>query len=183
MTRAIGFVEFLSIATGLEAADALLKTADVTMTMGTSLCPGKFIVLFDGDVSAVESARSAAVKLGGEWVFDDLVLANVHPDVFPATAGSALQVPQKRALGAIETFSAAAAILAADAAAKAAPVKLIEVRLLRGLEGRAFVVLTGDVSSVRSAVESGLAVARTSGHVVGSTVVPRPDARLWSSFA
>jgi len=37
---------------------------------------------------------------------------------------------------------------AADAAAKRAPVQLLEIRLAMALGGKAFVIMTGDVASV-----------------------------------
>ena len=82
----------------------------------------------------------------------------------------------------IETFSVASTVVAVDAAAKAARVNLIEIRLAKGLGGRAFVTLTGDVSEVEAAVEAGSAPARKKGVLVKSVVIPRPDEALFEKM-
>ena len=44
--QAIGFLELNSIAKGVEAADAILKTADTDLHFAKMGCPGKFNILF-----------------------------------------------------------------------------------------------------------------------------------------
>jgi len=83
-----------------------------------------------------------------------------------------------KALGVVETFTAASTILAADAAAKAAGVALIEIRLAKGLGGKAFFTMTGEVYEVEAAMEAALRVAREGGNLVRSVVIPAPHADL-----
>ena len=52
------------------------------------------------------------------------------------------------AVGVMEFFSVTAAVYAADAAAKAADVTLLDVRLGVGIGGKSFAVLTGEVAAV-----------------------------------
>ncbi|MDI6784363.1 MAG: BMC domain-containing protein, partial [bacterium] len=156
MVQAIGLLEFRSIAKGIESADAMVKTANVELLVAGTLCPGKYIAVVAGEVAAVESAVRAGASLGQEELVDELVIANVHPDLFPAlTASTEIDPKEIQAVGIIETYSIAAAVAAADLAAKAANVKLIEVRLARGLGGKSFVCLAGNVAEVRAAVEAG----------------------------
>jgi microcompartment protein CcmL/EutN len=76
------------------------------------------------------------------------------------------------ALGVIETFSAAACIVAADAAAKAAEVDVLDVRLAMGLGGKAFCLLSGDVGAVEQAVAAGGEKAAGEGLLVRRVVIP-----------
>jgi len=62
------------------------------------------------------------------------------------------------ALGIVETATVAATILAADAAAKAAAVRLIEMQLARGIGGKAYFIVTGALDEVEAAVEAGVGV-------------------------
>ncbi len=55
--HAIGLVELNSIAKGIEASDILAKTADVTILVAKTICPGKYIVLIGGSVSNVKETR------------------------------------------------------------------------------------------------------------------------------
>ena len=66
----------------------------------------------------------------------------------------------------------------ADAAVKAANVKLIEIRLAMALGGKAFVSLTGSVADVRSAVEAGAARIAEKGLLVNKVVIPQPRHEL-----
>jgi len=66
----------------------------------------------------------------------------------------------------------------ADAAAKAAQVELLEIRFAAGLGGKAFVVMTGDVGSVKAAVEAGVAGVGESGPVLSHIVIPSPSAEF-----
>jgi ethanolamine utilization protein EutM len=80
------------------------------------------------------------------------------------------------ALGLIETRGLIAALEAADAALKAADVKVIS--LDRVDAALVTVKLVGEVAAVQSAVDAGNAAAARVGELIGSHVIPRPDAEL-----
>ncbi len=82
------------------------------------------------------------------------------------------------ALGVIESFSVTSLIEAADAAAKAADVQLIEMRLAMALGGKAFATLTGNVSAVQTAVDAGADLVSEKGLLVHKVVIPRPHENL-----
>jgi microcompartment protein CcmL/EutN len=175
--EAIGLVETISIAMGIRATDAMAKKADIEVLESTAICPGKYMVLIAGDVSSVESALDSGTTAGEDTVVDTLFIPNVHPQVFPAIMG-ATAIEELRALGVVETFTVAATILAADAAAKAAPVRLLEIRLAKGLGGKAFFTMTGEIYEVEAAMAAALEVARGGGNLVRSVVIPRPHEDL-----
>lgn len=177
MLAAIGLVELNSIAKGIEAADAMLKSAQVDILASRPVCPGKYIVLICGDVAAVESAVKAGANMGDAAVVDEFILPNVHPAVIPAISAASPAV-EVQALGIIETFSIAALIVAADTAVKAAEVDLIEIRLGTGIGGKSFVTLTGDVAAVKAAVEAGSATALEKGLLTNKVVIPSPHRNL-----
>ncbi|MFZ5945690.1 MAG: BMC domain-containing protein [Bacillota bacterium] len=175
--QAIGLVEFSSIAKGIEGADAMLKSAQVDLLEAKPICPGKYIVLICGDVAAVQNAVDTGKAVGEDMVIDDFLLPNVHPQVIQAIS-LATVINEIKALGIIETFSIASLIVAADAAAKAGDVDLIEIRIGMGIGGKSFVTLTGDVSSVKSSVEAGTALASEKGMLVNMVVIPSPHTNL-----
>ena len=178
MTKnSIGLIELTSIAAGFEVGDAMLKAADVEIILSRSICSGKYMVLIGGDVSAVKSSVDAGIAVGKGCVIDTFVIPNVHASVFPAIAGST-QVENFDALGIIESFSVASLIEGADAAAKAARVELVEIRLAMALGGKAFCTLTGDVAAVKAAVDAGAAVVAEKGLLVNKIVIPHPRKEL-----
>lgn len=181
MIRAIGFVEFNSIAKGIEAADFMLKAAQVEALACRTICPGKYVVMVGGDVAAVESSVKAGINQGSQAVVDQFVLPNVHESVFRAITGFN-PVFEMKALGIIETFSLSSLIVAADVAVKAAEVELLELRLGLAIGGKAFVTLTGDVGAVKAAVEAGAGSAAEKGLLVSQSVIPSPSKQLVSQL-
>jgi microcompartment protein CcmL/EutN len=179
--NSIGLIELGSIAAGFEAADAMLKAADVELLLARSICSGKYIALVRGEVAAVQSSVEAGGQACRASVIDTFVLPNVHESVFPALAGTAAAGPLE-ALGVLEAFSVASLVEGADAAAKSANVRLIEIRLAMALGGKAFVSLTGSVSAVRTAVEAGARVIGAKGLLVNKAVIPNPRPELLSDL-
>lgn len=175
--QAIGLVELSSIAKGMETADAMLKASQVELLEARPICPGKFMVLVCGDVSSVQNSVDVGRNTGAHAVVDDFMLPNVHPSVISAITGSSV-VGEVSALGIIESFSVASLIVAADTAAKAAGVELIEIRTGMGIGGKSFVSLTGDISSVKAAVEAGVATVSEKGMLVEMAVIPSPHPHL-----
>ena len=82
----------------------------------------------------------------------------------------------------METYSLCAAVVAADAAVKAAEVDLIEVRLGRGLGGKSFIVLTGEVAAVRASIDAGEAPDEVQGLMSRSVVIPSPHPDIIKSL-
>lgn len=93
-------------------------------------------------MSAVNASVEAARTALSEQLIDSFVLGNPAEEIFPALYGGA-PVENAKALGVLETFSAPSIIVAADAAAKAADVSLIEIRVARGMCGKSYMLLTG----------------------------------------
>lgn len=175
--ESLGLLEFNSIAAGIEATDEMCKAATVDLLFSKVVCPGKFVALLAGDVAAINSSISAGKKKGGQYVVDEFVMPNPHEHIIPAM-NAATEVKEYQALGVIETFSVASTIMASDAAAKTGLVDLIEIRLAVGMGGKSFVTMTGEVASVRSAVEAGDAEAKSRGFLVKSVVIPHPTKEL-----
>lgn len=172
--RTIGVIELTSIALGMQIADEMSKAATVELVMARPTCPGRFIVMVAGDTGSVKSSVEAGREMGGEVVVDWFVIPSVHPMVLPALSG-ATDIPRIDALGVIETYTVASCILAADAAAKAAQVELIEIRFAAGLAGKSFVTMTGDVGSVKASVAAGIEGVGESGPVLSHVVIPSPS--------
>ena len=157
---ALALLELASIARGHRVADAMVKRAPVALLRCEPVSPGKFLVLVDGDVASVDEAFRAGLEAAGDATLDKLFLPQAHDQLAGALRGEARagEAETVDALGVIETTTVAATILAADAAAKAAAVRVIEMQLARGLGGKAYFVVTGALAEVEAAVEAGVGV-------------------------
>jgi len=173
MEPAIGIIEFNSIAGGIYATDAMAKKAPIEIIDSKSICPGKYMILITGPVADVDESLKAGIEAGEETVTDHFFIPNVHPQVIPAIL-AATPLGDMRAIGVIETFSVPSTIIAADAAAKAADINLIELRLANGLGGKSYLTLTGELHDVEIAVDAGVGAIEDIGALVRKVVIPRP---------
>lgn len=178
MRLAIGMVELNSIARGIETCDYMVKAAQVDLIRSSTVCPGKYMVLIAGDTGDVKASMAEGIRQGGECVVDTLMIPNAHPQLIPAISMTT-QIKERGAIGVLEFYSVASAITAADVAAKAANITLIEVRIGYAIGGKGFVTLTGDVGAVRAAVD---AAAREAQMLVSTAVIPRPSPQLFESL-
>jgi len=181
LNKAIGMVEYKTVSSGIRAADLMIKTSSVEVIQASVICPGKYIVLITGDLSAVKASVDAAKVQNGEQLVDSFVLGNPADELFPAIYGG-VAVENAKALGVLETFSVPSTIVAADTAAKTSDVTLIELRLARGMGGKSYVLITGDVAAVTAAIEHARSVVGEEGMLLDSTVIPSPDKELWASI-
>ena len=177
MAKAIGMVEFNSIAKGIYAADQMVKTSDVEIATANSVCPGKYVAIVYGDVSSVENSVKAGERSAGEFYVDSIVIPNVHEGVFPAIVAASM--PERiQALGILESYNLAAMVIAADAVLKCADLEAVELRLGTGLGGKAYFTFTGDVAAVKSGVETGVNSIGEKGMLINAEVIPSPSAKL-----
>lgn len=181
MRKAIGFVEIKSIPVGIQTADEMVKAGNVELLVSTAMCPGKYVIIIGGQVGPVKAAMSKAELVSGIYLIDTHILDNIREEVLPAVSG--FTTPGKiDAVGAIETISALTAIIAADVAVKAAKVSIVDLRIARGLGGKGYLVITGEVSSVKQAINACLSQMGISGEVTSTAIIPRPHASIVESL-
>jgi len=174
-------VEFKSIPTGITAADTMVKTAAVDIVEAQTVCPGKYIAIITGDLSAVKAAVEAASTKYEYDLIDNFVLGNPHDSLFPAIYGAS-EIEKVDALGILETFDVASLIEAADAAAKTAIVDVIELRLAKGMCGKSYMMITGEVSAVTASIEKAKLIAGEKGMYLDSQVIASPDEKIIRSI-
>ena len=188
---AIGLLEVSSIALGHVSEDAMLKASDVNLLLARTICSGKFIVVVGGDVAACTASVEAGAAHATGGLIEKRVIPHVHPSVFPAISMAVdLDPAEAQSLGVIETFSASSIVDVADTAAKAAAVTLFRIHMAMAIGGKGYVMLTGDVASVESAVSAGAEVAAEEGVLVADPLeacvrrVSREDfLEIWRGIA
>ena len=181
MSKALAMVEYKTVSSGMTACDLMVKTAEVDIVEAKTVCPGKYLVLISGALSSVRAAVDAAKVRYPDMLIDSFVLGNPHPPIFDAIYGTA-EINNPNSLGVMETYSSSAAIVAADVAAKTALVDLIELRLARGMCGKSYLLLTGEVAAVTAAIERAEQAAGENGMFLDSSVIPNPDPKMWQSI-
>ena len=181
MLHAVGVLELKSIAKGVEAADAALKSAGVTLISAHPACPGKFEIVLTGAIADVSAAVDHVSERFGSTMVDSSVMGRIDERVIAALFGTQT-AKREGSLGIIETFSAASAVKAADLAVKTARVEIFDLRVSRGMGGKGIVMVTGDVGDVTAAVEAGAAYAEEHGLFANKSVIAAPHPELWEQL-
>lgn len=94
LTKALGLIETFGIVFVLEAADAMIKAADVTLVGYENVASGYISVLVEGDVAACRAAVDAGIKAVRDMeadVYSAVVIATPHPDLAKITRRYALE--------------------------------------------------------------------------------------------
>ena len=71
---------------------------------------------------------------------------------------------------------------AMDAAAKTAIVDLIALRVAKGMCGKSYLILTGEVAAVEAAIEKAKQTAAKDGMYLDSSVIAHPDEQICRSI-
>lgn len=182
MEPAVGLLEFSSIARGIEAGDAMVKSAPLEVIRAGTVHPGKYLVLVGGLTADVETAMDAGRETGGDSVLDVVFLPDVHPDVV-GSLGGVRREGEGDALGVIETSTVATTIDAADAGVKGARVTIRELRLADDLGGKGYVLFGGEVAEVEAAVGYGVARTAGSGQEVAHVVISQLHGEMRENLA
>lgn len=177
MGLSIGLLELKSIPIGVQAADEMLKAADVELLVANPICPGKYVIIISGQVGAVKSAMKVGEHVSDTAMICAHIINNVHESVAPALVGTA-DMENIVSLGMLETMSALTVVRAADIAAKASNVRLLDVRVARGLGGKGYLMLTGEISSVKSAIKSCVNELCEFGDITSTCVIASPHKKL-----
>lgn len=180
--KSLAILEYRSVAIGMKAADAMLKGADVKLLTAQTVCPGKYIVILSGNVSAVTAAREKGTSPEYEQILiDDCLLGNVDDSIIKAVYGT-LEVGEVASLGIMETYSVASIISVADKIVKTTPVKLVEIRIARGMSGKSYAMFCGELAAVEASMDAAVKEIKESGLLLHTAVIPSPDPQLWSTL-
>jgi len=166
-------MEFKSIPVAIEATDEMLKSGNVELLMASPLCPGKYVTIIGGDVGAVEASIKHGTQIGGIHMLEAYVIPNIHEDVLPAMLGAG-EIGDVKSLGIVETINAITSVQVADICAKASNVELLEIRIARGLGGKGYVLITGEISSVKTAIEAAKNDMSESNLLTSDSVISSP---------
>ena len=169
---AVAMIEFASIAVGITAGDAMVKASPLGSIYAGTVHPGKYLVLVSGDTASVDEALGVGLETGGSSVLDSVFLPDIHPAVSGAIAGGEEAAwLSGESLGIIETDRIATVLQAADAGVKAAYVELSAVRMADGLGGKGYVLFSGAVADVESAVEAAQQWSTEAGHLLEARLI------------
>jgi len=173
---ALALLELESIARGFVVADALLKRARVEIVLSEPTSPGKFLLLFTGEVAEVEESLAAGTEVAGPTLLDTLYLPYAHAQLM-AGLGEQFSADDGEAVGIVETQTAASTLRALDLALKKADVALTHLHLAREIGGKGWFTLSGDLHMMEAALEA-VGAAITAPLLLATELIRRPHPEL-----
>lgn len=188
MGEALGLLEVRGLASSIAVTDAMMKAADTLLIdVKKDMGGGLITVVVGGSVSAAAAAVQAGISIAGQMdkVIAYRIMANPDPQTRMYLDNSYLEKQvafEKEACGIIEVYGFVCAMTVADAAVKAAAVRLVGMERTKGEEGIGLIValkLAGPPDAVKSAVAAGLAAAREVGDIISSNVNALPSEGIY----
>lgn len=179
-------IELVSVPAGLVALDALVKEAAVELVFAGDIDPGRFLVIFGGDVASCEaSLRRAVQEVPGE-VTETLLLPQAHDLLRRALHGqlgpAAAAADRQDSLGILQCHTPISTIAAVDRALKAAETLVMRLRFASELGGQGHAVLAGDQHDIEASLQAAVEGA-ASGVVVLARRIARPAAEVYLAAA
>ena len=176
----VGFLELNTIAKGIQVVDALLKKATIEIHFSYPVSTGKYIIAFGGEVEDVKSAFSVGKEIACAALLDSFLLPNIHPQIFSCLKEKVTS-QELESLGILETLTCASCIVALDCALKTSKVKVIKIELAKGIGGKAYFVLEGEVGEIESAMLSA-ARAIPKQNIIEKIIISQAASSLWKIF-
>ena len=163
---ALGILELEHIARGILVSDAVVKKAPVTILLSAPVSGGKHLVFLRGGVAEIEESMAAGVEAAGDALTDSLLLPYAHEQLWPLLDGSQPKTGhgwaedgEAESVAIVDVRTVCGAIVAADAAAKCAPIELRDMQLAVGISGKAFFSMTGRLYDIEAAADAARAIA------------------------
>lgn len=204
--KALGMIEVYSFTMALVVADTAAKAADVKIIAFDRNrpispdvpAPLVMVVKVEGEVAAVEAAVAAGVaraKSENKYIVSHIIprpddqteamgyLLDINRDKYNKKLPKSFRgmdveiVPPNMAFGIIEIEGLVAAIEGLDAMVKAADVRILHTE--KRLGGRLVTLIVGgEVSAAKAAVDAGEKAAAKIGKIFGKEVIPSPHGEL-----
>lgn len=178
MKENIAVVEFKSISRGIVVTDEMLKTADINIVISGSLCPGKYLAVLEGEISALNSTLKVAERIGGRHLFSSFLISGISTKVLEAIKGKSSKKTFD-AIGIVESLQMADLINSSDIAVDSADIDFVEYRLARGCGVNSFYIINGQLSAVNEAAKNAVNFLGQNGSLIAYKVIPGPDREVW----
>ncbi|NLN98158.1 MAG: BMC domain-containing protein [Eubacteriaceae bacterium] len=147
----LALLEFGSHPDAHYALNEVLLNYQVVVVLSRRICPGRYLLVFNGKTQDIKNALSHA-----QSIFDEKEIATAFIGGVSEPTVEALNRKKGDALGAalaiVETRRALHAIEAADIAVENTPVSILKLDIGLGLFGKGVLHLTGRLADVQTAI-------------------------------
>ena len=153
---ALGLIELSSIVRGISVADAMVKRSPVTIWDAYPVSTGRFLIFVKGGVAEVSEAMYAGLEAAGSALLNSLFLPQLHIAIHYGMDNHCLK-PEIDALGLLECTQVSPTLLACDKCLKTTDVSLVQLRMAKGIGGKAYFVVSGPLHQVEASIDAATA--------------------------
>lgn len=173
MSRSIASFEFKSISKGTEVTDEMIKLAEVQIILFRVICPGRLLVILEGEEDAVKTVFNRGNEAGNGQILDSAIISGVKDTVIQALTTRIIK-PSKGAVGLFETMTISSGIKALDSTLKGGNLNLVKLQMASGISGRLVFTVSGDVSDVEQGLKSGKDAIEAR-RIINTSIIRSPD--------
>lgn len=174
MGQALGVAEFKSIAKGIEMLDTMTKKANIKIVENKIVCIGKFFVIVSGEVADVTAAIEALDGLSDSELVGAKVIPSLADGVIEKINGKIVR-ENITALGVVETKDLNSGLYCGNYIKKSSNVEILRISLTLGLGGKALVIFTGDIASVRNGIDIANEKVKNPNDIISAVAIPSPS--------
>lgn len=177
----VAFLELENIARGIETVDALFKKASIDILFSSPISSGKYIVCFCGEVEDTKSALNRGKEVAGNTLLDFFLIPNFHEAILPVFHSKNVLSKNIEAIGILETTTCAKCLIALDSALKTSDIAPIKLELGKGIGGKAYFIIEGEVGEVESALLACVRSIKKEG-IIEKVIIPQVTSETLSIF-
>lgn len=174
MSKSIAVFEFKSISKGIEVTDIMVKLADVNVFHYRVICPGRLLVILEGNEDSVKAAFKRGNESGSGQILDSSIISSVHSDITQSLKSRINKGLIEGAVGLFETITISSGIKALDKTLKGGNLTLIKLQIASGISGRMVFTVSGDVSDVEQGIKSGIEAIEAR-RIINTSIIRSPD--------
>ncbi|MGL4802578.1 BMC domain-containing protein [Cetobacterium sp.] len=150
-------LEFRKISLGLKIVNEFTKNYDIEIILSKIICPGKYLVLFSGELSIIEEIEKNLKSLK---TFDEkyksteiIVVTSIERKLLEKINIKLLKNEEIECLGIVETLNAIKAIEVSDYIENESNVEIILIKIGLGMNSKGLVLFKGKASDVKELLE------------------------------
>lgn len=180
----VAALEVVDVPSGLCALDALVKQAEVSVVFAGDIDPGRYLIVFGGDLGSCEAALHCGIEVAGRDVVATLLLPQAHPRLRMALHGDLADLDPElgMALGIVQCHTPTTTLASLDRALKSAETVVVRLRFASELAGQGHWVVAGEQHDIEAALQAAQADA-PAGVVVRTRLIARPAPETYAAAA
>lgn len=168
----IGLFEFTSISDGFLMTDYILKGSNVRLLKNEIMCPGKYVLLIEGDLRAVTNSINIAKEKKMYSMKKSEIIAKISSKVIEGI-NKKIEGNKFDAVGVLETKNYVTALVLADLMFKNSKIEINRILDRYGIFGKGIVIYSGSTSEVNNANNFAL-TSKYKDNIVRTNTIHKP---------